>query len=430
MGLGLHGGGAGTVRFLARHGAKITVTDLRSNRVLAPSLKALADIKGISYVLGRHRTADFSRADMVIKNPGVRPDSPYLAAARAHDAIITSDIGIFFRACPAPIIGVTGTRGKSTTTYLIWKFLKEKYQRVHYGGNIRKSVLTILPRIKKTDIVVLELSSFQLTDLAREKKSPEIAVITNIQRDHLNWHTNMQDYIAAKSKIFTFQHPDDYMFINPDDPVLARMAKKAGSRVVTPRLAAPLKKIVRENLGSHYESSVALAVAVAEQMRIPALAIQKVLRSFQGLPERQEEIAIKRGVHFIDDTTATTPDAAGAAIARFRKKAGKGRVILIGGGSDKKLDFRRMIRHIRASVDMLVLLPGSATERIKKELRTINDESEIRDAKSMKDAVKIAYGLAAAGDYVLMSPGAASFGMFLNEFDRGKKFQDAVRMLK
>lgn len=426
MGLGLHGGGVGVVRFLARCGARITVTDLRTKKELAPSLSALAGIKGITYVLGRHRTRDFANADIVIKNPGVRPHSPYLATAKKNGVQITSDIGIFFQRCQAPIIGVTGTRGKSTTAYLIWLFLKTKYgKKVFLAGNIRKSVLEILPKIKKGDVIVLELSSFQLTDLRQEKISPAIAVFTNIQRDHLNWHTSMQDYIRAKSAIFAFQKPDDYLFTNPHDRTVCALAKKAHQHVVLPRIAPLLKKIADENLGAHYESSVALASAVARHLHIPASAIEKTLRSFHGLPERQEEIALKNGVHFIDDTTATTPDAAIAAVQRFRKKTGRGRLILIAGGSDKKLDFRKFVREIVKSADRVIFLPGSATEKIKNQELTI----KAYEAASMAEAVAAAYRMAEKGDYILLSPGAASFGLFLNEFDRGFQFQKAVKRL-
>ena len=452
MGLGLHGGGAGTVEFLAKRGAVITVTDLRSARELAPTLRSLKHLKGIRYVLGRHRVRDFDQADIVVKNPGVRPDSPYLAAAKRNGARITSDIGIFFDVCPAPVIGITGTRGKSTTTYLIWKFFTSKYgARVHYGGNIRRSALLLLPKIKKGDLAVLELSSFQLTDLWEERKSPHIAVITNVLRDHLNWHTDMRDYIRAKSAIFEFQKPDDHLFFNGEDAVLRRLAGNAPSRVHAVSGSAVfgrkkhsniLKNVgmwesVDRNLGEHYRPSAALAVAVARHLRIPASAIRKILSRFHGLPERQEEIAVKNGVHFIDDTTATTPDAAVAAIRRFRKIAGAGhKIILIAGGSDKKLDFKEMARAIRQSVDELVLLPGAATKRILEETRInprFNRGQESRKpvrVDSMRKAVQAAYRAAEKGDYVLLSPGAASFGLFLNEFDRGAQFQKSVKKMK
>ncbi len=430
MGLGLHGGGVGTVKFLKKHGAQITVTDLRDARALAPALHLLRSFKDIKYVLGRHKKSDIISTDLIIKNPGVRPDSPFLRIAKKYKIPVTSDVEIFFRECPAQIIGITGTRGKSTTAYLIWKFLKTKFPRVWLAGNIRKSVLEFLPRIKKGDLVVLELSSFQLEDLAKLKKSPHIAVITNILLDHLNWHKNFQEYERAKSYIFKFQGARDYLFFNPQDRRVKQSAQHAVSITMSPRLPQELRSIVDQRLGAHYRSSAGLAVAVARHFYIPLRAIKKILFSFQGLPARQEEIAIIRGVRFINDTTATMPDATLAALKRFRKLSGRNKLILIAGGQDKKLKFKKLTAEIKKSVDTLVLLPGTATKKIKRELRIGNYKSRnICEANSMHEAVKIARKLAQRGDYIILSPGAASFGLFLNEFDRGDQFAQEVKKL-
>lgn len=428
MGLGLHGGGAATVRFFAKHGAKITVTDLRSRQELAPSVAALKNIRGIKYVLGIHRAKDFKEADLIIKNPGVSQDSKFLKLARRLRIPITSDMGIFF-AClrrqanaNATIIAVTGTRGKSTTAYLIWKFLKTKFPRVYLGGNIRKSVLEFLGALKKNDKVVLELSSFQLADLAGEKKSPHIAVLTNIYRDHLNWHKNMRDYLAAKSVLFKFQNLHDYLFANPQDKRVRLLAKDAPGRVVFPKIPPDLRQIAAKNLGEHYISSVALAAVVAKHFGVSHASIKKILQKFSGLPERQEEVANISGVRFINDTTATSPDAAVAALRRFRPIAGKNKLILIAGGQDKKLDFKELVKEINKKADAVVFLPGTATKILSKKV----PKSKWQIAASMSYAVKKAWRQAQKGDVILLSPGAASFGLFLNEFDRGKKFVEAI----
>jgi len=433
MGLGLQGGGVGTVKFLAREGAKITVTDLRPRQVLAPALKALRKIRGIRWVLGKHRSRDFVRADIVVKNPGVRPDNFYLKLARRHGIPVTSDIGIFFRHSPSTIIGVTGTRGKSTTAYLIWKFLKNGRRRVFLGGNIRTSVLEFLPRLRKDDLVVVELSSFQLADLASDKKSPSIAVCTNIYRDHLNWHKNFNDYLKAKSNIFKFQQPNDYLFINPEDDKLKKITRGAPGRIIAARLPRRLRKLVDEKLGQHYRPAVALATAVAEHLGISMASIRRELKAFRGLEGRQEEIAKIRGVHFINDTTATIPEATIAALKRFRKLARKKKLILIAGGTDKNLKFEELAGAIRRYADWLILLPGTATEKIKSQKFSSAPNKEnkppLLEVKNMKEAVATAYSLAQRGDYILLSPGAASFGLFLNEFDRGKQFVASVRQL-
>lgn len=428
MGLGLHGGGAETVRFLAHAGAHVTVTDLRSRAVLAGSLKALAKLKGIRYVLGKHRKEDVLDADLIVKNPGVPPSSPLLAFARAHRVPITTDLGIFFARSPATIIGVTGTRGKSTTAALIAAFLKTKRQRVFLAGNIRTSVLKILPRLHAGDLVVLELSSFQLYDLAFERRSPHIAVITNLMRDHLNWHPSLRAYWQAKANIFKFQKRDDILFIPVGDREVARLARNAPARVVRTVLPPVIRSFMDEKFGTHYRASVGLAVGVARTLGVSLSSMRAVLGRFKGLEGRQEEIALVRGVHFVNDTTATTPDAAIAAIERFSQKAGKkGTLILIAGGSDKGLDFKRMAHAIRQKVHGLVVLPGAATDQILKLLKS--DFNSLRKAKSMREAVRAAYGIASKGDWIVLSPGAASFGLFKNEFDRGKQFVEAVRSL-
>lgn len=423
MGLGLQGGGIATVRFLVRHEAKVTVTDLKPARVLAPALAQLKDLKGVQYCLGRHDEKDIQSADIIVKNPDLPAHSPWLRLAKKYRVPVITDLGIFLRANPATLIGVTGTRGKSTTSFLLWKFLKTKYRRVHLGGNIpQKSVLDLLGRVKKGDIVVLELSSFQLRDAAYEKISPHIALFTNILRDHLNKHKNMREYIGAKSFIFKFQKRDDLLFANGDDAVVRAAAKNAPGRVVYPKLSPKLALIVAERLGDHFVSSVGLAVAAARHLRIPEKNIERVLTNFHGLPERQEVIATARGVKFIDDTTATTPDAAIAALERFGRDKKK-KLILIAGGQDKKLKFEGLVRAIRKYADSVVFLPGKATDKIKAKVHGV-------ETRSMKEAVQRAWRLAKPGDIVLLSPGATSFGLFLNEFDRGEKFAAEVKKLK
>jgi UDP-N-acetylmuramoylalanine--D-glutamate ligase len=426
MGLGLHSGGVGTVRFLLRNGARVVVTDLRSKKLLAPALTVLKKHTNISYVLGRHRKKDFKETDCVIKNPGVPPDSPYLDVARKHNIPIVSDVGIFFNLCPARIIGVTGSRGKSTTVHLIGKFLKAKFPRTLVGGNIRKSVLELLPVLTKKDWVVLELSSFQLYDMRLVKKSPHIAVLTTIFPDHLDWHKSLKNYIGAKEIIFKFQKADDYLFVNRGDMIVRKLIKKASSRLVQTALPSSLNSIVDNNLGKHYRGAVGLAVAVARHLKIPQRNIVRILKKFNGLEGRQEYLATIRGIHVVNDTTATTPEAVMAALERFCPLVKKGcKLILIAGGGDKNLFYRVLAQKIGKVVDNLILLPGSATNKLRRELRT--KKPEMRKVSSMAEAVTTAYRVAGRGDWIILSPGATSFGLFANEFDRGEQFIKAIR---
>jgi len=261
MGLGLHGGGVGAAEFFARAGAKVTATDLRTKRQLKESIEKLRRLK-IKYVLGKHREEDFKNADLIIRNPAVPDNSPYLKIAKEHNVPIDTDIGIFFEALmdspsPPQVIGITGTRGKSTTATLIYKFLKTKYKNVFLAGNIRKSVLSELPKIikfntsshqmrggapsesegrrgveRKDPIIVLELSSWQLEGLAKHKKSPHIAAITTIQPDHLNRYKGMGDYIKAKKLIFKFQNKNDILFLSEDDKIVKGFGKDAKAKLI------------------------------------------------------------------------------------------------------------------------------------------------------------------------------------------------------
>ncbi|MDP3778426.1 MAG: UDP-N-acetylmuramoyl-L-alanine--D-glutamate ligase [bacterium] len=448
MGLGLHGGGVGTARFFAKRGASLVITDLRTKAQLESSIAKLKEFSHITYVLGEHRKSDFLQADLIVKNPGVPPTSPYIKLARDKGIPITTDIGIFLRQCPAQIIGVTGTRGKSTTCFLISRFLevyfkknkKDSRKRVFLGGNIRKSVLEFMDDVRSHDVVILELSSFQMDDMLRDswkdnahvRKSPHIAVITNILRDHLNWHGSMQSYVSAKSVIFKYQDKEDILFANGSDPVVRGIAIRAPGRVEFPKLPAHLKATVDKNLGSHYETSVALAVGVAKHFGVSPDVIRSTLTRFYGLPGRQELVGRIRGISLINDTTATIPDASIAAIKRFRKEAKKSRLILIAGGSDKKLKFSDMAGAIAKHIDLLVLLPGTATDVL---LRIIKKKKAkkhfaIQMAASMDEAVNTAVYGAKKGDFILLSPGAASFGLFANEFDRGDKFVAALSAVK
>lgn len=437
MGLGLHGGGVGAAKFFSRAGAKVLVTDLKDRKYLTRSLKKLKGLP-IKYVLGRHRETDFKNADLIIKGPGVPNNSSYLKIARSAKIPIDSDVGIFFEFCPAPIIGITGTKGKSTTAWLTYRMLAQKY-RDWLAGNIRTSVFEILPKIKEKDLVVLELSSFQLEELAAHKKSPTVALITNIMRDHLDRYPDLKSYIRAKKLIFKFQKPEDWLFLNRDNELTKSMAAEAPSRVVFFGLNDLKKKKFRKlvdeikKFPKHIAQNIIAAAAIAFLFEIPENSILAVIRNFKGLEGRGEEIAEIKGVKFINDTCATMPDAAIAAIKNFAPRAKNGKVILICGGTDKNLDFRQFAKILPRYVKFLILLSGSATEKIKHELnektRLSNRIPPIKEVSEMSRAVEEAAKFARKGDIILLSPAAASFGLFKNEFDRGEQFKKMIQKI-
>jgi UDP-N-acetylmuramoylalanine--D-glutamate ligase len=476
MGLGLHGGGVGAAEFFARAGAKVTATDLRTKRQLKESIEKLRRLK-IKYVLGKHREEDFKNADLIIRNPAVPDNSPYLKIAKEHNVPIDTDIGIFFEALmdspsPPQVIGITGTRGKSTTATLIYKFLKTKYKNVFLAGNIRKSVLSELPKIikfntsshqmrggapsesegrrgveRKDPIIVLELSSWQLEGLAKHKKSPHIAAITTIQPDHLNRYKGMGDYIKAKKLIFKFQNKNDILFLSEDDKIVKGFGKGAKAKLIFYG-ANEAKKYETNLLGGHNLANIAGAVKVAKYFGVTEKSIRSVLERFRGLEGRLQEVAEVKGIKFINDTCATTPDAAIAAINAVIKnhKLKTNKLILIAGGADKNLDFSELAKVIVKKAKAVILLKGTATKRLQQAIVCAGAQKPhpnpplgkgrekggvvIVTADSMLKAVKMAYNIVKKEDVVLLSPACASFGMFRHEFERGQKFNEAVKLLK
>ena len=429
MGLGLHGGGLGVVRFLMREGARqIIVTDLRTKKILQPTINQISKSGKIRYVLGAHHLDDFQHTDAIIKNPGVPLSSPYLEEARRQGVPILSDMGIFFERVRSPIIGVTGTKGKSTTATLIALLLRTRFRRILLAGNIRKSVLDIMEDANRSDAVVLELSSFQLEDLALVKRSPNIAVITNIFPDHLNRHRTMREYRRVKSLIGAFQNEKDTIIV-PKEIGIVKLLEKSRAKLISVAVAKTFRaRVARINpaLQGHMADAAALAIAAAQSMGIPEKDCLKQLAAFKPLEGRMEPVRVLRGVSFINDTTATTPMASAKGLALIRRRH-RG-VILIAGGSDKNLPYAEFGAAIKKSARFIFLLPGSATEKI---IRTLGKWAENKSSRaaSMEEAVRRASDMAERGETVLLSPGAASFGLFNHEFHRGSAFVSAVKKL-
>ena len=409
MGLGLLGGGVGTVEFFVKQGADVLVTDKRNPEELKESLAKIKRFP-VKLILGKHRKEDFKNCDLIVKNPAVPNNSPYLKIARKNNIPIKTDIDIFFDLCKTPIIGITGTKGKSTTATLIYLLLKTKYPNTILAGNIGISPLRFLSKLTNLPTgqagkskIVLELSSFELENL---KKSPKIAVITTIFPDHLNRYKSFKDYIRAKKTIFKYQKKEDILVLNYNNPYTRTFALSAPSKVYFFK-----------------DSNVLAALAVAKIFKISKKNIKKVLSNFKGIPNRQELIAIKRGVKYINDTTATTPQSTILAINTFKKRFPDSKIILISGGLDKRLNYKNLAKEIQKNVDYLVLLPGTASNKLKKKLKKFR----IYFANSMEKAVSMAKKIAKKNDIVLFSPGAASFNLFKNEFERGEKFCKAVK---
>ncbi|MFN8502940.1 MAG: UDP-N-acetylmuramoyl-L-alanine--D-glutamate ligase [Kouleothrix sp.] len=439
MGLGVHGGGLGVARFLADRGALVTVTDLRGPELLQPSLDALAGLP-IRFVLGRHDESDFRAADLVVRNPGVPRESRFLQIARAAGATIEMEMTLFFRLCPGPILGITGTKGKTTTTLLAAAMLREQFADTVVAGNLRVSALEALPRIGARTPVVLELSSWQLEGLGEAGLSPRYACVTNLSPDHLDRYGSMAAYGEAKKQIFLWQGPDGVVVLNHDDPIVAAWAAEApgqvrwfGSYAGTRYDDAGIWQdgallIARDEVplpGRHNLANVAAAAALAGAFGAEAARIRAAVRGFGGVEHRLELVRELAGVRYVNDTAATAPEAAIAALHSFSQP-----IVLIAGGADKNLPFEGFARAIAESAKAVVLLEGSATPKLQSALAAAAPATPLLGPYGdFAAAIAAARGQAAPGEIVLLAPGCASFGMFRNEFHRGEEFRRIVGQL-
>ena len=470
MGLGLHGGGMESARYLAARGAEVTITDLRDEKILSPSIERLKEFP-IRYVLGRHEMDDFKNADVVIKNPGVRLDSPYLKAAKK----IETDISLFLSACPARILAVTGTKGKSSASSALYHVLKEAAVsqglrgKPWLGGNIAHSPLKFLDDINTQDTVVLELSSWQLGDIrGRKLLKPRAAVITPIMRDHLDRYGTMEAYVADKRLIYADQNVKDVTIAadddwgssfrqesrgrplvyshkplsddtpggwipGPDAPGFARLWEiPIGNEVSNGNFVSESKckpnsivEVVPQHLlvpGFHQKQNLLAAALALLDLGLKPDYIRESLGRFPGVEHRLEFFHESYGIKFYNDSAATIPEAAAAAIAAFEKPP-----ILVTGGTDKELDFNPLAR-AAVKTKAIVLLKGTGTEK----LQSLLDGEGVKYQGpfiSLEAATNAALNTADAGDMVIFSPGCTSFGMFLNEFDRGHKWKEEVRKL-
>ncbi|MGC4106377.1 MAG: UDP-N-acetylmuramoyl-L-alanine--D-glutamate ligase [Thermomicrobiales bacterium] len=447
MGLGILGGGVGVAHYLATHGAHVTVTDMRDEASLSESIHQLHGLP-VTYHLGGHDIADFTRAgaDIVVRNPGVRPDSAYLVAARNDGVGVEMEMSLFFRACPAPILGVTGTKGKTSVSTLCGHILKSWIPETLLAGNMGISALAQVDSLTPETPVVIELSSFQLEALDENRLGPHVAVITNISEDHLDRYDDYEHYIQTKLSIGRHLHPDDVMVFDRDDPQAARVAEVTPAKVVRfgitddgsdgawlsgdeivwrdggqeDRWPRPAHLALQ---GDHGARNVLAAVAAARSYGAPYDAVARGLASFAGVENRMEEIATIDGVLFVNDTSATAPAATLAALDVLVPRAKM--LHLIAGGHDKGADLHELATAIAASGARVLLLDGSATPELR---RLIQEAGGTIDGvfTSMPDVVRAAVSEAKEGDIVALSPGCASFGMFRNEFDRGGQFTAAV----
>ena len=446
MGLGFFEGGIGAARWLAEHGADVLVTDLKSEEELRPSIERLEGLP-LRWRLGGHHLDDFTGAEVVVVSPAVPKSSPYLAAAEKAGRVITSEMILFFEHCRSRILAVTGSNGKSTTAQLVHDCLKAQWPRTRLGGNIGRSLLAELADMRSDDWVVLELSSFQLEDLGRESLGPDLAVVTNLSPNHLDRHGNMEHYAEAKRNIVRHLRSGGVAVLNQDDAAvwgwrngIGHEVCGFGSRQMEGSTRAYLSdgwlntwederpaQILRVGdfplPGEHNRSNALAAAAAARVVGVPVDTITAVFRSFRGLPHRMELVGERNGARYYNDSKATTPEAAFAALSSFPQ-----RVILLAGGYDKKLDVGHLGEAIAGRAKLAILMGQSAglLEEAIREAQVDGGPVHIRRAASLEEAVELAALEAEEGDVVLLSPGFASYGMFNNYEERGERFRACV----
>ncbi|HEX8983227.1 MAG TPA: UDP-N-acetylmuramoyl-L-alanine--D-glutamate ligase [Ktedonobacterales bacterium] len=445
MGLGLLGGGVATARYAVQQGAaEVTVTDLRSAEMLAPSIARLEGLP-IRYALGAHDPEDFRQADVVVRNPNVRRDSPFLAVAREAGKRIEMEIAWFFRACPGKIAGVTGTRGKSTTTLLLHHILEVAGWAPLLGGNLGGiETLSLLPQITPDRWTVLELGNWMLEGLHTVRRSPQLSIFTNLLPDHLDAYDSMEDYGQAKTSIFRYQRPGDFALFNADNDFSARYAGEASGpdvwlysaerRVSYPRArpqeTRPFAYADAIRLrGAHNLANVQAATLAAQLLGVAEQAIREGVETFGGVPHRLEVVRTLDGVTWVNDSASTAPIAGVAALQSFSEP-----IVLIAGGNTKRIDHSDWAEAAATRAKRIILLKGSATEAFAADVRAAAARHGRTDPiegifDNFAAAIQRARDLAEPGDVALLSPGFTSFGMFLHEFDRGEQFRSLVQAL-
>lgn len=437
--------GKSVAEYFGKRGADITVCDIKKN----------PEWKGKHSRFGAHYLDSLKEFDLIFRSPGI----PYLK--KKFNPVrkkLTSLTKYFFEKCPCPIIGITGTKGKGTTATLIYEMLKgANARKVFLGGNIGSPPLKFLDELTSKDLIILELSSFQLQDLNR---SPHIAVVLGITPDHLDHHENMEEYINAKKNIARFQKTEDYVVLDADNEhsntfskdALAKILKistletvqegaflKVGSFVIKTGKTGLIfgEKGHSGLIGDHNIKNILAAALVAHILEVPIEIITKVVREFRGLPHRLEFVRELNGIKFYNDSASTNPDTAIAALRTFHAPT-----ILIAGGFDKNVDFAQLGNEIAKRLNVkTVVTMGETKGKIEAAIETACAPSparpvrrrdtplEIISAENYQEAFMAARLIAEPGDIVLLSPGCASFGMFRDHKERGEIFRNFVMSL-
>ncbi len=435
------------IHMLLRAGAKVTACDKRQREDFGGKIEDMESL-GAKIHLGEDYLDYLAGQDVIFRTPGLRPDLPQISAAVAGGSLLTSEMEAFFQVCPCPIIAVTGSDGKTTTTTIIAELLKAEGKTVYLGGNIGKPLLPDVRMMEPTDFAVVELSSFQLMTM---NQSPHIAVVTNLAPNHLDVHKSMGEYISAKENIFLHQNAEDRVILNADNEITRSFADSAPgavslfSRKEEPEGAAVFLRgdtiwvhdgkeeravLLRKDIllpGDHnvenYMAAIAAVTGIVRDETIRAFAAR-----FSGVEHRIELVRTLNDVRYYNDSIASSPTRTMAGLKCFSEK-----VILIAGGYDKHIPFDDLGPAITDHVKRLILT-GDTSSKIRAAVEAAPDYSGcgliIEEYHDFRDAVEAAHKTAQPGDVVLLSPACASFDKFKNFMERGNTFKHIVRELR
>lgn len=418
MGLGNFGGGAAAARWLARQGAYVTVTDVAEAASLAETLAALRNEPIAAYHLGGHRPEDFRQSELIVVNPAVRPGSPFLNLAREAGVPQTSELELFLSACPARVVGVTGSNGKSTTAAMTAAILRAAGHTVHLGGNIGRSLLDAIDTIASEDWVVLEISSFQLYYLSPEVRRPHVAVVTNCTKNHLDWHGTWNDYVTAKQRILTGQRPEDLAILNTHDAEVASWASVVCGRQVPLVDEAALPELPVP--GRHNRENAKCAATAALALGCGEAAVHAGLANYRPLPDRLEWVAEIQGRDFYNDTAATTPESSIAALESLA-----GPTWLLAGGGEKGSDWHAWADAVVAYARGVACY-GAVREVLRAAVERVQPDFPSIAVPTLDEALEWCWSSSQRGENVLLSPGCASHDQFAHYRARGEYFRELV----
>jgi UDP-N-acetylmuramoylalanine--D-glutamate ligase len=449
IGFGLTG--VAVAKYMTQKGAKVIVTDIKKESELLDSITACADLQ-LEYALGRPNSTPFPPVDLIVVSPGVHLTIKALDEAHATNTLITSEIELAAAEIREPIIGVTGTNGKTTTTSLIGEMLRASGKTVFVGGNIGKPLLDYVTEGLKTDFVVAELSSFQLELV--ESLRPVAAVFTNLEEDHMDRYENFSAYSQAKKRLLRACLPSSTVVLNYDSANIAKFKDEKLGNIIWFMKGDPMKiggsfaeqfsgaylntvtkKVTlrlngKEDIfdlaqfrlfGEHNKENLMAAICVARTMGVEPPAIQNIINTFKGVSHRLEFVRKKDGVFFFNDSKGTNVMSVQKSLAAFNANP----IILIAGGKDKNSDFTPLVDLVKQRCKILVLL-GEAKEKIN---RAIGDYAETYLVGTFEEAVLLSYQKSRSGDIILLSPGCASYDMFRNYEERGDYFKKLVTQL-